>query len=149
MSGILASSCVFALKNKTDLTKSEGSDVVAWHENRPWSTAKQMLSDSVHNGTLLLVLLADSVDFGPVTHFGQLVTVDLDGDGTVYKVGGLRRLREPIPLQDVVVKSTAKPISIDDIRSYKLCVTPRSLFGSAATESQLSTADECPGGSAD
>ena len=88
----------------------------------------RLFNEARATGQMLLVIFADASIGGPITHFAQLVEVVVDGDKTHYTVAGIRRLKEPVPQADVIVVSTDSPISVDDIRSYRICKTPEKLL---------------------
>jgi hypothetical protein len=69
---MIASSCMYALKLKSDLVAHEGEALVEWHEGKPWRTAESLLSESLKDGALLLIVFADAAAFGPVTPMGSL-----------------------------------------------------------------------------
>jgi len=85
------------------------------------------LEESIKRGAMLLVVFADADEWGPITQYGHLVDLRVDGETTWYTVAGLRRLVTPIPTDSLIVKSTNRLIPSTDIRSYRICETPSSL----------------------
>lgn len=95
-------------------------------EKKRWSTAKTLLIQAQRHGKKLLVFFAPAEATDKLIYYAKLESIDIDTNGTTYKLSELTPYDEPKTSLNVV--STGKPLHVDFIRPYAICKTPEKLL---------------------
>jgi hypothetical protein len=102
-------------KNK----KGEGS----LSENKPWVTGRRLLHQAQQTGVDMPILFGDAAWCPDLIYWAILREVTVGDQGTKYRFEHLKKLDGHSP-QELLLRSTGKPIAVGFIRPYAICKTP-------------------------
>ena len=117
--------CIYTIKHGACLTcaEIEGSSV-KYEEKTRWVTGSKLLQQAQQRNEKMPVLLADAVDCTILLYWGFLEEIKFEGEKTSYKIERVFRLAGDHKPQELILKSTGKPIAANYIRPYAICYTP-------------------------
>ena len=118
--------CVYTIVNRDQLDRIvvEGTPLTR-RESRVWKTADEILRQATAVGEPLPILFADAArDCSQLLYWGVLQKIELGADWTEYTVDRLRTLPGRHATQELVLRSTGKPIAPGFIRPYAICHVP-------------------------
>ncbi len=106
----------------------ETPDPIVFRERTAWRTGRRMLDDAAAAGEVLPIVFGDAGDTRQDLLAIALVhDIEIEGSETSCTIGLLRPLtRGHMPSEISLAKAPRRgqPISADDIRPYRLCLTP-------------------------
>jgi hypothetical protein len=125
MTVTLSHFCVYTIAHVDKLEMAVGkTKSKPFHEGHAWTTGRRLWLQAQAAGTPMPVVLADATDCSRLIYWGLLSDVVVDGTTTEYRVSGMRPIRPLHTPQDLILRSTGKPIASGFIRPYAICRTP-------------------------
>ena len=114
---------VYTIRNATEVQDvilnkgGQGSFV----ENKPWATADKKLRQYPVERKRIPLLLGNSISIIGVEWVAWIKDIRIHDRQTTVKYEGLRRLKQPIPLDALNLARTGEPMKVSQIKPYSLC----------------------------
>ncbi len=119
--------CVYTLRDTVKLDEAyDKGGSGSFKENRKWVEGERLFIESQRNKEQMPVLFAAAEKEGGLLYYAMLEAIEVDSDAskTEYDFTGLTPFREELPKSSLIKKSDNKPLSDNDIRPYRICLTP-------------------------
>jgi len=130
--------CTIAHPSKLDKAASR-SRATTFLEARAWTTGYRLWSKAKAARVAMPILLADATDCSRLLYWGVLTGVVIEEKTTRYSVKQMRKISGRHSPQELLLKSTGKPIAANFIRPYAICRTPSFLYQSSNVRTLAST----------
>lgn len=117
--------CVYTIKHGDCLARDEkNGSSVDYTERRRWVAGSELLQHAQQRNEKMPLLLADATDCSTLVYWGFLKNIEVHDDHTNYTIERVLRLAGDHKPQELILKSTSKPIAANYIRPYAICFTP-------------------------
>jgi hypothetical protein len=124
----LTESCIYTIVHRRRLQEAVRTGGRGrYHEAKPWTTGAKLLQKARTVGEILPVVFADATDCTRLLCWGALSEIDIDETGTTFSVEAIASLGRDHTPQDLILRSSGKPIALNFIRPYAICRTPNFL----------------------
>lgn len=121
----LCSTCVYTIVQIDRLRDfAARGGVGAVSERRPWTSAERLLKEAHAAGLRLPVIFADAADCTRLHYWALLTTVNPSSNGTTFAFEQMQPLPSGHTPQELILRSTGRPIAPGFIRPYAICRTP-------------------------
>lgn len=84
----------------------------------------ELFGEALDKGQEMAILYADATRYSRLLYWGRLEGIDVDSDGTRYLVADLTPPISRKKTQELVLRSTNRPIAKGFIRPYAIVQTP-------------------------
>jgi hypothetical protein len=120
--------CIYTIRAEKKLASafSAATDGL-FEERQAWVTGHALLKQARVDGTVLPVFFADAVETGEILYWATIEEIRIKKGISTILYRGMRRFPIPLKRHLLIVQRTGKPISTDDIRPYRICITPAQL----------------------
>ena len=117
--------CIYTIKHGDDLARDEEKGSPAtYKEKTRWVTGNELFQQAKLRNEKMPLLLADATDCSTLVYWGFLKNIEVHDDHTNYTIERVLRLAGDHKPQELILKSTSKPIAANYIRPYAICFTP-------------------------
>lgn len=116
---------IYTIAHPSKLSKAARSQrATEFPEARAWASGYRLWRKAKAADMAMPILLADATDCSRLLYWGILTKVMIGDNSTRYSVRGLKKINGLHSPQELILKSTGKPIAPNFIRPYAICRTP-------------------------
>ena len=117
--------CIYTIRDGEDLAcAARKGGQAKFTQRRAWVTGLRLWLEAQQVRKAMPVVLGDATDCSRLLYWGVLSAVELGDRKTTFTVKCLRRFPESHKPQELVLRSTGRPIGAKFIRPYAICRTP-------------------------